>query len=220
MIFIVIWRFELIERYRSTVKLNKMKYSLKIIFVLSLILLAYSSPLSQDDDDEASPISQTDDLSTGFELSAESSAESTESAISEWATESASTSTSTTAPTTRSTTTRRPRPTLPRPTRPPRPLIDAMVNHLQNVNSIFTALSSFITGGIGSLGNLLGFEASGNIGSSSASGSLSLDRKVPIIEPVMDELPTFRVLKDNPNITDLNYLPDLNENEIYIYRFD
>lgn len=203
-----------------------MKYNLKIIFVLSLILFAHSSPLSQDDDDEASPISQTDDLSTGFELSAESSAESTaestESAISEWATESASTSTSTstTAPTTRSTTTRRPRPTLPRPTRPPRPLIDAMVNHLQNVNSIFTALSSFITGGIGSLGNLLGFEASGNSGSSSASGSLSLDRKVPIIEPVMDELPTFRVLKDNPNITDLNYLPDLNENEIYIYRFD
>lgn len=219
-------------------EIRKMKTKFKIVIVYALILLAYSSPLSQeeDDDDEHTepPASEESDESAeefvSMELEDSGGTSSTLTSTTLTST-SLAVPTSTDAPPSTTTMTQRPtRPTRPRPTRPPRPLIDAMAQHLQNLNTVFVAVSSLIHQGWGALGNLgifggagvngtISTGASGISASGSVSGSLG-NVKIPVIEPPMDDIPTIRAYDKISKLPNLNYLPDLNENEVYIYRLD
>lgn len=245
--FIAIRCLEFIERHRSPVESNKMnKFYLNILFVYTLILLTNTSPLSNDDNTQSIATKQADKLElaldsslerdssieTDSSLESESELESEAEAEAETSddvsllTPSSSSAAATSTTTSRSTTVR---PSRPRPTRPSRPLVEAFTTHLTNMNTVFTALSSFMVTGLGSLsnlvGNLGGGSSSKNSGSNSVpgspSGSLGLQKKIPIIEPAMDEIPILPALKDIPKLSDLNNIPDFNDDsDYYIYRLD
>lgn len=204
-----------------------MKQFLIIISVYALILLAHTTPIPQDYEYRSSAESkefESLELESSevesWEPEATSIPESQATLTSEMTPTSTTstttiTSTTTTTTTTR-TTTRRPRPTLPRPTRP---FVDALTQHLTNMNTIFGAVATFVSSGLGHLGDGLfgNSTAPGNTG-----GNSRFQQKLPVIEPAMDEIPTLRDLDGVYHQPGLNYLPgnEFNESEFSLYRMD